>query len=79
MGALLDDVRKSSGDDVMVSITAVADVITAPVESNINAAKGRKTHEVLRDALAAGLVGTGIRRVLDPRFLSHKVASCDVS
>jgi hypothetical protein len=39
---------------VSVSVSAVADVITAPVDSTIPVAR-RKTHEVLVDALALGI------------------------
>ena len=74
--AAADRVRERTGDDVMVSVQAVADVITAPVESKLLGAARRKTHEVLRDALAVGLeltanpgcvvgsnpVGDGVRR-----------------
>jgi hypothetical protein len=54
-----NEVRGTSGDEVMVSVQAFADVITAPVESSSVTAR-RKTHEVLRDALATGLDAVGL-------------------
>ena len=56
-GAVFDAVAslQSECDDlVSVSVSAVADVITAPVDSTIPVAR-RKTHEVLVDALALGI------------------------
>ena len=46
--------RRTCDDLVSVSVSAVADVITAPVDSTIPVAR-RKTHEVLVDALALGI------------------------
>lgn len=51
----VDEVKATHpGDVVTVTITAVADVITAPVAPGVPVAR-RKTHEVLVDALAAGI------------------------
>ena len=46
--------QRTCDDLVSVSVSAVADVITAPVDSTIPVAR-RKTHEVLVDALALGI------------------------
>ena len=56
-GAVFDAVaslQRTCDDLVSVSVSAVADVITAPVDSTIPVAR-RKTHEVLVDALALGI------------------------
>jgi len=50
--------RERTGDEFLISIQAVADVVTAPVESNVESK--RKTHEVLQDALAVGLDSGGL-------------------
>lgn len=51
----VDEVKATHpGDVITVTITAVADVITAPVAPGVPVAR-RKTHEVLVDALAAGI------------------------
>ena len=51
----VDEVKASHpGDVVTVAVSAIADVITAPVAPGVPVAR-RKTHEVLVDALAAGI------------------------
>ena len=51
----VDEVKATHpGDVITVTVTAVADVITAPVAPGVPVAR-RKTHEVLVDALAAGI------------------------
>lgn len=50
----VESLRSKCDDLVSVSVSAVADVITAPVDSTIPVAR-RKTHEVLVDALALGI------------------------
>ena len=51
----VDEVKATHpGDVITVAVTAVADVITAPVAPGVPVAR-RKTHEVLVDALAAGI------------------------
>ena len=51
----VDEVKATHPGDVMtVAVSAIADVITAPVAPGVPVAR-RKTHEVLVDALAAGI------------------------
>jgi len=51
----VDEVKASHpGDVVTVAVSAIADVITAPVAPGVPVAR-RKTHEVLVDALAVGI------------------------
>lgn len=52
--AAAERVRRDVGDDVRISVQALADVVAAPADCSAIVAR-RKTHEVLRDVLAEGL------------------------
>jgi hypothetical protein len=66
--AAIGDVRERENDEFVVSVQAIADVITAPVDASAINPNKRKTHEVLKDALATGLDLVGLERggVFDP-------------
>ena len=52
--AAAERVRRDVGDEVQISVQALADVVAAPADCAAFVAR-RKTHEVLRDVLAEGL------------------------
>ena len=66
--AAIGDVCERENDEFIVSLQAIADVITAPVDASAINPNKRKTHEVLKDALATGLDLVGLERggVFDP-------------
>ena len=71
----VDEVKASHpGDVVTVAVSAIADVITAPVAPGVPVAR-RKTHEVLVDALAAGIELASAHRDADEDEASRKSTS----